>query len=462
MKARHIERAFIALVALAVFAVWLSKPAGSLIRKDAEQNFAMAYNLRHHGIMSLDTDRAPEALRPSRYREPLPVLVLSGYMLALDPVLGDTSFKDLLQGDKAKLLKYSNILWGMLLVWVMLLTARRLGIPKWGAALAILLAHLPLANHYGTLYSEISGAALIALVSYLCFVALQERRLLHFFAVGLAFGLLILTKASFLYVAIALILIYLIYALIKTPKSFACASAALAVAGTLLIIAPWMLRNQMQFGSPNLADRGGLVLMTRAVKNGMTRDEYIGTFYAYAPRTLQKPMGWITGHKPEDLHAGGSLEKLMRGANPADEKAAEEGRVADTISYYWHAKAMRAPLLRKFEAEGHPNPLAAADAELQKEAMTMIKANPKDHAVMTLPFIWRGALFMFPFLLFMLCYAWHKRDTPLAAYVLPTLGLIGFYAALSHFILRYTDPNAPIAAICAVLLLHRWLENRRS
>ncbi|HKO88592.1 MAG TPA: glycosyltransferase family 39 protein [Burkholderiales bacterium] len=464
MNRRLLERGFIVAVSLIVLGIWFLKPSGTLIEKDAEQNLAMAYNLRHYGIMSLDTDRASSALRPSRYREPVPVLVLSGYLLALDPLFDDTRFTELLRGGNAKLLKYSNVLWGALLIWVMVLTTRQLGMPNWMAALAVLLGHLPLVAHYDTLYSEVSGAALIALASFLCFLAVKTRRAIHFLAAGLSFGLLILTKASFLYVAIALLVIYVAYALIRADdrrqRGVAMTSAILVVVGTVLIVAPWMLRNQMQFGSPNLADRGGLVLMTRAVKNGMTRDEYIGAFYAYAPRVLQAPMGWLTGHRPKDLRAGGSLERLKRGANLSDEKAAAEGRVDDTVSYYWRAKAMRAPLLAKFEAEGHHNPLAAADAQLQKEAMAMIKANPRDHAAMTLPFMWRGAPFMFPFFLFMLFYAWRRRDVPLAAYVLPTLGLIGFYAVLSHFIPRYAEPNAPIAAICFVLLLHRWRKRK--
>ncbi|HKY03076.1 MAG TPA: glycosyltransferase family 39 protein [Burkholderiales bacterium] len=462
-RLRALKRAFTYLVALIVGAIWIGAPSDALIEKDAEQNLAMAYNFTHYGVMSLDTDRAPENLRPSRYREPLPVLLLSGYLLALDPVLDGDSFDELLRGTNARWLKYSNILWGALLVATIFLTARTLRLPPWFAALALLLAHIPLAEHYGTLYSEIAGAALIALASYVALLAVRDRRLTLFFLAGLSFGALMLTKASYFYVAIVLVLLYLGYALYgrdTAKRGFAWQSTALLILGIAVVVAPWMIRNQMQFGSPSIADRGGLVLITRAVKNEMTAEEYVGTFYAYAPRWLQWPIGALTGFKSEDVRAGGRLERLKRGANSADELAGEEGRVDDAISYYWRAKAMRAPKLAAHEAAGHPNPLAAADAELKQDAIEMIKANPGDHLKLTLPFIWRGAPFMLPFLLVILVYAWRRRDAPLAAYVVPSLGLIGFYAALSHFIPRYAEPNAPVVAICAVLLLHRWLEAR--
>jgi hypothetical protein len=459
-----LQRLCIIAGALTVLAIWLLAPRGELIDKDAEQNLAMAYNLRHHGSFSLDTDRAPDALRPSRYREPLPAVALAAYMAVFDGILKGHGFRDLLEGDNARLLQYSNIAWGLLLVVVMWRTARILRIPEWLAVLAIALAHIPLIDHYGTLYTEVCGAALIALASYLALLALTRLQVSYFFYAGLSFGALALTKASFLYVAIALLAIYLLCGLSFVRASararFVLGSTFAAAIGTALVVAPWMLRNQVQFGSPEIADRGGLVLVTRAVKNGMTAEEYMGTFYAYAPRILQWPMGKLTGFQQKDLQAGGRLQRLKRGANPGDEQAAAEGRVNDAISYYWRAKALRAPRLAAFEAAGHPNALGAADAELKKQAIARIEADPLRHLKMTLPFMWRGAPFMFPFFLFVLVYAWRKDDAPVAAYVLPTLGLIAFYALLSHFIPRYAEPNAPIAAICAALLVNRWLEGR--
>ena len=459
-KAKALGGGLVALAVMVVLACWLLVPDGELIEKDAEQNLAMAYNFAHHGVMSLDTDRAPEKLRPSRFREPIPVWLLSGSLLALDPVLEGDRFDQLLNGTNARWLQYSNIFWDAILIAGILLTARTLKLPTWCAALAVVLAHLPLIDDFESLYSEIAGAALIAFASYFALVAVRDRRLTQFFVAGLSFGALALTKASFFYVAIALTLTYLGFALYTGDRAKAWKSTVLLILGTVVVIAPWMLRNQLQFGSPSIADRGGLVLITRAVKNGMTTEEYKGTFYAYAPYWLQGPMGALTGYKPEDVRAGGSLERLKRRANPSDELASDEGRINDAISYYYRAKAMLAPKLAAYEAAGNPNPLGAADAELKEEAIEMIKAHPGDHFKLILPFIWRGAPFLFPFFLGILVYAWRRRDAPLAAYVLLSLGMFGFYAVLSHFIPRYGEPNAPIAAICAVLLLHRWLEAR--
>ena len=458
--------AFIALSVILVFGLWAFKATGTLIDKDAYQNLSMAYNLVHHGILSLDTDRPPEALRPSRYREPLPILTLAAYLRVFDARLGDKPLEALLEGPDAKLLKHSNAPWALLLLAVVALTAWQMTGSKWMTGVAILLSYWPLSTHYDELYTEIPGAALLAIVSYLLWRVTKERRPLHCFGTGLAFGALILTKASFLYVAIMLVVIYAGFELYtaRDParRRTLLRSVALIVAGTAIVISPWMVRNQIHFGSPQIADRGGLVLLTRAIKNQMTPEEYVGAFYVYVPYVLREPVGLVTGFKNEDVHAGGRLERLRRRANiENDEPAADEGRLEDVISYYYRAKAMRTPILAELNAAGHPNALAEADAILQKKAIEMIKADPWKHLAMTLPFMFRGAIFMFPFFSLMLIYAWRRRDAALAAYILPSYGLIWFYALVSHFILRYADPSAPIVAVCAVVLLHQWLEKRR-
>ncbi|HKY03075.1 MAG TPA: hypothetical protein VJM53_11040 [Burkholderiales bacterium] len=458
--------AFIALCAAVVFGLWALKATGTLIDKDAYQNLSMAYNLVHHGTMSLDTDRRPEELRPSRYREPLPVLTTAAYLRVFDARLGGKPMEALLEGPNAKLLKHSNAPWALLLLGVVALTALQMTGSKWMAGLAIVLSYWPLSTHYDELYTEIPGAALLAIVSYLIWRVMKDRRALNFFGTGLAFGALILTKASFLYVAIVLIVLYACFELYYWRDSgrrrVLFRSIALTVAGTVIVIAPWMVRNQIHFGSPQIADRGGLVLLTRAIKNQMTAEEYVGAFYVYAPYFLREPIGFVTGFKNADIHAGGPLERLRRNANiENDEPAADEGRLKDVISYYYRAKATRAPILAALNAAGHPNPLAEADAQLQKEAIQRIKADPGKHLVMTLPFMFRGAIFMFPFFCVMLIYAWRRREIPLIGYVLPSFGLICFYALVSHFIMRYANPSAPIVAVCAVVLLHQWLEHRR-
>lgn len=456
---------FVALAAATLLGLCALIPSGAQVEKDAFQNLSMAYNLVHHGVMSIDTETDPEALRPSRYREPLPVLVIAAFLVAFEDELGNQSLFDLSDGKGAKLLKYSNLLWGALLLAVVALSTWHLTGSRWMAGWAILLSYWPLNLHYDELYTEVPAAALIALVSYLCWRALLLRRRWLFFALGLSFGALLLTKASFLYVAMALVMIYIGAELYfgRTPERRRALLVAVVttIAGTVVLLAPWMIRNQIELGSPNIADRGGAVLMTRAVKNGMTWHEYIGSFYVYAPYPLRPLTGWLTGHKPRDLEAGGDLERLRRRANEGDLLAAEEGRIEDCISYYYRAKAMRAPLVAKLTAEGHPNPIPEADAMLQDEAIRMILADPLKHIAMIVPFIYRGALFMFPFFCFMLFYAWRRRDGPLAAFVLPSLGLIGFYGVFSHFIPRYADPSAPVVAVCIVVLVHRWWEKRK-
>ena len=53
----------------------------------------------------------------------------------------------------------------------------------------------------------------------------------------------------------------------------------------------------------------------------------------------------------------------------------------------------------------------------------------------------------------------------IAALVLPALGLVAFYALLSHFISRYAVPLAPVVVVSAIISLnilwHTYFDRRR-
>jgi hypothetical protein len=145
----------------------------------------------------------------------------------------------------------------------------------------------------------------------------------------------------------------------------------------------------------------------------------------------------------------------MRFVNPADRPAIAAGDPQAAVSYYARAGAMNAQL----EQSGRLTP-QQIDATLKHRAVEMIRAAPLRHLATTPLYLWRGAPYVFAILLCIFVYAWRLHAWWLLAYAAPAFGLIGFYAAVTHFIPRYAEPMWPIAAVCLAVLanaLMRWL-----
>jgi hypothetical protein len=160
--------------------------------------------------------------------------------------------------------------------------------------------------------------------------------------------------------------------------------------------------------------------MIRAVKDGMTFEEYRGSFYVWAPHGLKPVVGPMLGFSPYDLERGGRLQRLNRSQQADfyedDIDAEETGRPDRAITYYRMARAERVKLWREMEAVGKTQ--ADADEILKERALAMIRSMPT-----------------------------------LGVFVLPALGLLLFYALFSHFIPNYGVPTLPVVIICAMRLL---------
>src|SRR5690606_23977248 len=67
-----------------------------IVQPDAYENLTAAYNLAHHGVISLDPHASEPP--PSEYREPLPIAVLALYIAT---VRGNTSLGELVESKHA-------------------------------------------------------------------------------------------------------------------------------------------------------------------------------------------------------------------------------------------------------------------------------------------------------------------------------------------------------------------------
>jgi hypothetical protein len=171
---------------------------------------------------------------------------------------------------------------------------------------------------------------------------------------------------------------------------------------------------------------------------------------------LQFVVGRLLGFSSTDLLLGGRLQRLNRSNSSTfaqrERAAVQAGKPENVISYFRKAAAEHRKVELQYATSGHPSPSAAADRDMQQRAVTLIKSHPLQHLAMTIPCLWRGALFSFPLLLGALALGLWNRNHRLVLFVLPALGLVMFYALLSHFILRYGKPVMPVTLVSAIAI----------
>ena len=455
------QRLLIAAVVMALAVSWATHVTSSPVDKDSAQSVQMAVNLAYHGVISLD-ERAP--FTPSDYREPVPVLVTAAGIRLMDVILGPAQAPAYFSGERLKYLKLQNILWLALLSFGVY-WAVEVVTGSFAAALAALLIAGTVfsANRWASgmlndLYTDLPAGAMLVLASTALAVALTRNRRGYCVLAGLLFGLLTLIKAAVMYVFIGTLgLLVCVYVLYRSRLDLGTALRNLTIMTLAFIctVGPWMLRNRVELGSFQVAQRAGVVLMVRAVKDLMTPEEYVGAFYVWAPQKLQPVLGRLLGFGPADLQRGGRLQHLNRSPDSdfaADDIAAEQaGRPQDAIAYYRRGRAERIKLEHELVAAHTPNAEVATDKLLQQRAMNIIKAHPLQHIATTVPFLWRGATVAFPILALALVLATRQRRYDIALLALPAFGLVMFYALLSHFIPRYSVPVRPVLVALLVI-----------
>jgi hypothetical protein len=449
------------VVAALVLFLWAKHVTPSPIDRDSAQSVQMAVNLAHHGVISLD-DQPP--LSPSDYREPVPVWVSAAGILIIEAVSGPADATAYFSGARLQYLKYQNLLWLALLCFGVfqgtdVITGSRRA--AWiAAALAsvVFSANSWAAGMIDDLYTDLPAAAVLVVASATFARGLGHRKLRSCIVAGVLFGCLTLIKAAMLYVfaaMIGLLAVVLVVFKARTNLRRDLRAVALATIAFGCTVTPWMLRNRVELGTFQVAQRAGVVLWVRAVKDMMTPEEYLGAFYVWAPGKLQAPIGRLLGFGPADLRKGGRLQHLNRSESSdfaaADLEAERSGRPQDAISYYRRARAERVRLGHELLTQGAPNPEILADQLLQKKAIAVIREHPLRHLATTIPFAWRGAALALPMLLAGLILSLRSRRYDCALFALPSFGLVMFYALLSHFIPRYSVPVRPVMLVLAVV-----------
>lgn len=462
---------------------------------DGTQNLSIAVNLFKHGVFSLDNSPHP---KPTNFREPLDPLLVALHLKLAAPEAVGRPLADFRSGELTRTVKLSNLLWvfgGLMAVWA--LTLRLGGGNLWGPIATVLSFQIFFhgGTYIDTLYTELSTATLMLWATYGLLRAVQQQSLAWFFGSGVLMGLLALGKASFAYIgAVAVPLLMAALLIARRPDRFSASRVVVwgLVMGLafVLTLSPWLARNHAQFGNLRITERGGLILWGRAHMNNMSNEEVLGLVYDHSPTLYRRAVaGTRLAEVPGDFERGGRWQRINRHLSTfweSDRRAAYEGKPENAISFHYHLAAQYNQRVAQKRAQGHQNPDQAVGDEMKGEAMALLKARPWRHVLMTAPFFWHG-FWSFkkvevPFvsiatqdaigellnllagvaLFGVFLYGLVQRHAQWVAVTVLPVGLLLFYAFLSHNIPRYSTPAHPMMLLALVLVARTlWLRWQR-
>lgn len=466
---------------------------------DGLDNLGLANGLAHTGTMGkLLTHNGHTVLTISDSREPFPNWLTAKWIQLIPALHINRSLDHTATPRQLILLKWPNLLlWAATVAgcyWLMLALVAPYQGPLVGSLLGLSAAVLyALCSHpvfISTLLTEFHAAFLLVWFSWAWLQCWQKQSYSYAVIAGGLLGLLILTKAAFLYVVVGLSLVTLCLQWRWKLPNQQRLHTALLFGLALMIAFAWMWRNHHWLGAWEIAGRGPNVLLTRAYKSQMTDEEFKGAFYAYAPHSLKSILSQITGFEESDRLEGGRLQSLTRTFD-SDELCRRQGNETCAKGYYIKANIHYEQLLLSY-AKRYPDDLQRArregEAAAKREAMTMIQNNLWGHLRTTLVFAWRGAwpcnkvdgrwlshdikylqpawqeILPFVGLCSMLVFsmlALLKRDMTLMILSCTGSAVFVFYALASHFIPRYSEMMIPIWVICALWsLVHILLKQR--
>lgn len=432
---------------------------------DATQNFLSSYNF--YSSFEYGHHLGQAGFR----REPLPNWTLAVFLwlffrpptgLDRDEVLANTNIL-----DAAVMV---NIFWALLLFIGLWALARKMFtdilFADFVAFVSIAMSNMVFVrNEYDNLNTELPASALLVVVAVCLINAVNHREILPYFAVGFSYGLLVLTKASGAYIAV-MTMPLIVFVLVRNQSvtrykfiaKFLSTILCIAV-GFSLVISPWILRNYSEFGKVAISEGGGRVLWIRSEFNKITPYEFLGAFYAYSPTLLRESI-WQTyfGFSADQLECGGDLQLHNRGKD-CDFEHLQAGRFDQVISLYERGKRA---LPLKAKSEAVESGLTFNVDELGKQDFFLtIREKPIRHLFLTFPLAWRGIWsFSFPGylglffnfivmvnLIFMPLIALMVRNNILLLTSLVPAAYFWFYALLSQFWPRFSEPFIPIAII---------------
>ena len=295
------------------------------------------------------------------------------------------------------------------------------------------------------LYTELPAAALLLATSWSAVRFVRRETKWRAISFGVALGLLALTKAAFFSVGIAFILLLVLLDRRRLVRRNDAASGQLRAAYAALVLAflatlaPWVVRNAISLGRPEMiAGRGEGILGMRMI---LTELPPLGLLYAASPPPLMQQLGPVLGYSPADLEPGGRLSVVL------------------THLPQWGT------FTERMKAEGYQG---TSEQWLRRETLLSMVNDPLGYLLSVGLFAYRGMWFMQPS-------GFAGQLDPLTFYALSAIsilcllgvffggliagnrvlvaafglaaGAFAFHAALSHGLPRYNAPSTPLVII---------------
>ena len=454
---------FVSGVVVVVLMIWLLINDFHLITADelggdAVQNVRSSVNLAKYGIYSRQPI-SPEVI-PGYRREPLPNFLLAFYLRSANvfsPGLLDQvgqPFSDAF----LVFVKQINLVWAAGLFLGLWLTSHLVITPLLVAHGLTVVQMLAVNNYFviktiDSMNTELIAGTVLVWLGAVLLMASRSRSWRWLVASGAVFGLMALTKATGAYLALLLLpLIALVLSGIS--KRFWLFFLAISF-GFLITVMPWVVRNQIHFSKPVIAQGGGDVLLIRSVFNQMDRQQFIDAFYAYAPRDMRHDLlGPLMGLSDDEFSCEGRLSVFNRNLD-CDRESLRDERYDDVRSFYQLGK------------RAIPRDLSLQKDQKKSFAVRRFREQPLNALTTSLPIGWRGfwgfrvrtwpsiilnfaaylALLIAPFLAFA-----ERRISWLMVSILPVAFFL-FYSLLSHFLPRYSTPLIPSSLVCLTMLV---------
>lgn len=432
----------------------------------------MTHRLATYGVISTSV-RPGQEIRPTMRREPFPVAVNAAFYLA-HPRLSGLDHEQISRGSAVQYLKQVNILWALAVFAGIFVLCAQMFRPQWlgvlnGALVSLISFKLLVKPAADNLLTELPAAAVLvwAAIALLRFV--RAPSIASGALVGLAWGLLALTKASFFYICIVAFALVGVFLWLRSRKEKTAGWSALAgparALGALalvfmLLCGAWMTRNFVHFGSLQLTERGGTVLFYRSLE---MEQSLAGAYYVWSPSVYRSWMGPLTGYTPADIEPGGQLSPLVR-ENPDSILANRyEGRALyrahieaagldyENMSRIEQQSFLGRSALKRFA--GDPlNYIAWLPAYAYRGGFVAVRELRELRAIdPALPYHVTIVLFL-NFLVVACIGVVTMHDRYFAVFLLPA-GLAAFHVLLTHNLSRYNEPLLPFFAIAAMIVL---------
>lgn len=435
---------------------------GRPLHKTSDANYYVktAYNLQRYNTHSPFEKIDPE---PSGYREP----GFSAYLalvIALNSGLQDMDMRTFLSGGPGlEILRRAQlpilILTAFLTMYIVYMITKNF---VCGYIALFLTGHsIALLTSVYSLKLEHFVAPFVLFVSIFLYKAVKEKSKKYFALLGAALGLLVLTRASFMYF-IVFLWVFLILLGIAGVFERRKLLIKIIILTTIYfaLVGSWMVRNYVHFGSFYITGRGGVVLLIRAYYNMMNTKEYLGSFLYWTPdQYVEKTLVERYFGENADLKAG-ALERLNRDNHQT--------------GYYRLARAVRGELMKVHRA---PEESPAVDKQLRSIARRKILAHPFRHILTTSTFAWRGlfvetgyivrAPFLvtitgtvpvniayFASLFFLAVSTVRKKRWELLAVILPSLYLYGMQSFFTHNLPRFNASLIPVLVVALLFVIH--------